>query len=125
MTRPWRTNIGLRLTADLGAWVEARCQRENRTLANYVETLILRDRERFDVEAERQATLSDEDEVQTVETWFDRFDRLRCAGRYAEAHAMLCAPAPDLKASPTPEPATAEPRLPALPAGAQDVKNPK
>lgn len=43
-TRPWRTHIGLRFTADLGAWLEAYCERENRTMANYVETLIRRDK---------------------------------------------------------------------------------
>lgn len=119
MTRPWRTNIGLRLTADLGAWLEAHCQRENRTLANYVETLILRDRERFDEVAERQATLSDEGDAQTVETWFDRFDRLRRARRYAEAHAMLRAPAP-ANASSTPAEAKAVVPSPARPAGDGD-----
>lgn len=44
--RPWRTNVGLRLSAELGAWVERRCAEENRTYANFVETLILRERER-------------------------------------------------------------------------------
>lgn len=47
-TRPWRTNIGLRLTRDVGAWFEQHCAAENRTFANYVETLIIRDRERHD-----------------------------------------------------------------------------
>ena len=42
--RPWRTNIGLRLTQELGLWVERRCKDENRTFANYVETLIIKDR---------------------------------------------------------------------------------
>lgn len=43
MSRSWRTNIGLRLPADVGKWLERHCERENRTFANYVETLILRD----------------------------------------------------------------------------------
>lgn len=42
--RTWRTNIGLRLTPDDGAWLEAHCARENRSFANYVELLIRRDR---------------------------------------------------------------------------------
>lgn len=46
-TRPWRTNVGLRLTHDLGQWVEEHCKRENRTYANFVETLIMRERERL------------------------------------------------------------------------------
>lgn len=46
--RPWRTNLGLRLTLDLGEWFERQCETENRTFANYVETLIMRDRARLD-----------------------------------------------------------------------------
>lgn len=42
--RSWRTNIGLRLTQDTGAWLERHCAAENRTFANYVETLIMRDK---------------------------------------------------------------------------------
>lgn len=45
--RAWRTNVGLRLTQELGEWLEAHCAAENRTFANYVETLIIRDRERL------------------------------------------------------------------------------
>lgn len=41
--RGWRTNIGLRLTVEDGKAVEEMCEEENRTLANYVETLILQD----------------------------------------------------------------------------------
>jgi hypothetical protein len=46
-TRPWRTNIGLRLTREMGTWLERHCEAENRTFANYVETLIVRDRKRL------------------------------------------------------------------------------
>ena len=42
--RTWRTNVGLRLSHELGAWFEQRCKTENRTYANYIETLIIRDR---------------------------------------------------------------------------------
>lgn len=45
--RTWRTNIGLRLTPDLGDWLTDHCEHENRTFANFVETLILRERERL------------------------------------------------------------------------------
>lgn len=46
--RPWRTNIGLRLTQETGAWLERQCAAENRTFANYVETLIMRDKAQRD-----------------------------------------------------------------------------
>ena len=41
--RRWRTNISLRLSCEDGKAVEEICEEENRTLANYVETLILED----------------------------------------------------------------------------------
>jgi hypothetical protein len=44
--RTWRTNIGLRLTPEMGAALEWKCQEENRTFANYIETLIIRDLEK-------------------------------------------------------------------------------
>ena len=53
--RPWRTNIGLRLTRETGAWLEKHCQAENRTFANYVETLILRDKASHNRNARGQA----------------------------------------------------------------------
>lgn len=46
-SRPWRTNLGLRLTRDLGEWFERQCAKENRSFANYMETLILRERARL------------------------------------------------------------------------------
>lgn len=47
-SRPWRTNIGLRLTQEMGAWLERHCAAENRTFANYVETLIMKDKAAHD-----------------------------------------------------------------------------
>ena len=44
--RTWRTNLGLRLTPDDGAWLVAHCEGENRSFANYIELLIRRDRAR-------------------------------------------------------------------------------
>lgn len=43
--RPWRTNIGLRMSAEDGAWLVAYCEQENRTMANFVELLIKHARE--------------------------------------------------------------------------------
>lgn len=47
LKKPWRTNIGLRLSAELGEWMENHCQAENRTFANFVETLVMRERDRL------------------------------------------------------------------------------
>ena len=44
--KPWRTNIGLRLTAEDGKWFEQYCLNENRSMANFVELLIKRERKR-------------------------------------------------------------------------------
>ncbi len=41
--KTWRTNIGLCLTSENGVKLEQILIEENRTKANYVETLILRD----------------------------------------------------------------------------------
>lgn len=52
--RTWRTNVGLRLTQEVGAWLEKHCEAENRSYANYIETLILRDRERRDCSSQEK-----------------------------------------------------------------------
>ena len=46
----WRTGLALRLTPEMGAWLEAECAKANRTLANYVETLLIAERERKEPE---------------------------------------------------------------------------
>lgn len=51
--RHWRTNVGLRLTNNLGAWFEQQCRSENRSFANYVETLIIREHERLSAEGKK------------------------------------------------------------------------
>ena len=48
----WRTNVGLRMTADNGAWFEQQCEKESRTYANYVEHLIIKERERIERQAD-------------------------------------------------------------------------
>jgi len=52
-SRPWRTNIGLRLSAEDGAWFTAHCERENRPMANMVELLIKREREALTAAGDR------------------------------------------------------------------------
>lgn len=39
--KPWRTNVGLRLTKEAGLWFDAKCERELRPYANMVELLIV------------------------------------------------------------------------------------
>ncbi len=39
--RPWRTNVGLRLTKEVGLWFDEKCERDNRAYANMVELLII------------------------------------------------------------------------------------
>lgn len=41
--RTWRTNIGLRLSQEVGAWFEEKCDQENRAMANYIEYLVMQE----------------------------------------------------------------------------------
>lgn len=38
--KTWRTNIGLRLTSEIGQRLEAECQKEIRPMANFIEYLV-------------------------------------------------------------------------------------
>lgn len=45
-TRIWRTNIGLRLTKENGKWFEEYCKKENRSMSNAIEYLIIKYKEK-------------------------------------------------------------------------------
>lgn len=46
MSKTWRTNIGLRLTEEDGAWFEAECEAQCRPYANYIEYLVVQEHRR-------------------------------------------------------------------------------
>jgi len=46
MSKTWRTNIGLRLTDEDGAWFEDQCEEQCRPYANYIEYLVIQERRR-------------------------------------------------------------------------------